>query len=358
MPASSSRHASSSPSGIERSRLIVFAMITLVCAVAGAGYAVSARWRAGRASTVTVPAADPGVLAAVTAAPHVLFLSREADGLKHAAVVPLDSLDGPRRLTAMTCERIYYMAGTGLCLASDRRGITRYYATIFDETFERTSRFDLPGLPSRARVSRDGRRVAFTVFVAGHSYATAGFSTRTEVIDASSATSLVELEQLNVTKDGAPIKAVDFNFWGVTFARDGQRFYATLSTGGQTHLVEGRQADRTARVLTSNAECPSLSPDETRIAYKKRVPRLGRMLWRVAVLDLTSGAERVLDPEGRNVDDQVEWLDEESLLYGMPDDRVAGRSNIWRIDADGSGAPQLFLANAESPAVVRAGPPD
>jgi hypothetical protein len=158
---------------------------------------------------------------------------------------------------------------------------------------------------------------------------------------------------MQVTRDGAPFQAVDFNFWGVTFARDGDRFYATLSTGGRTYLVEGRLSKRTARVLASNVECPSLSPDERRIAFKRRVPRFGRMLWRIGVIDVSSGAERVLEPEERNVDDQVEWLDDLSLLYALPDDRIGGRSNLWKIGADGSSAPQLFLANAESPAVVR-----
>jgi hypothetical protein len=330
----------------------MFLAIVAICLVAGAGYILSVRWRT-HATVATVSTADPRVLVSVTAAPHLLFLSREADGLKHAAVVSLEAPAGPRQLTAMSCERIYYAAGTGLCLASDRRGITRYHGVFFDEAFTEVSRFDLPGLPSRARVSRDGRQAAFTAFVAGHSYATAGFSTRTEILDVSRTASLLELEQMQVTRDGAPFQAVDFNFWGVTFARDGDRFYATLSTGGRTYLVEGRLSKRTARVLASNVECPSLSPDERRIAFKRRVPRFGRMLWRIGVIDVSSGAERVLEPEERNVDDQVEWLDDLSLLYALPDDRIGGRSNLWKIGADGSSAPQLFLANAESPAVVR-----
>jgi hypothetical protein len=250
---------------------------------------------------------------------------------------------------------LYLNAGRGLCLASDRRGITRYHGRIVDRTFTETSRFDLPGIPSRARVSRDGRRAAFTVFVTGHSYTTAGFSTRTELIDASTGASLAELEQITVLKDGAPFKAADFNFWGVTFAQDGDRFYATLSTGGRTYLVEGQLARRTARILASNVECPSLAPDGTRVAYKKRVSRMGRMFWRIGVRDLASGTEQVLDAENRNVDDQIEWLDDSSLLYGLPDERLAGRSNIWIMEADGTSAPRLFIPNAESPAVVRPG---
>ena len=36
-----------------------------------------------------------------------------------------------------------------------------------------------------------------------------------------------------------PVTAVDVNFWGVTFARDSDRFYATMATGGKTYLIEG-----------------------------------------------------------------------------------------------------------------------
>ena len=35
-------------------------------------------------------------------------------------------------------------------------------------------------------------------------------------------------------------KSIDFNFWGVTFGRDGDRFFATLKTRGQRYLVKGR----------------------------------------------------------------------------------------------------------------------
>jgi hypothetical protein len=82
---------------------------------------------------------------------------------------------------------------------------------------------------------------------------------------------------------------------------------------------------------------------------------MGRMFWRIGVRDLASGTEQVLDAENRNVDDQIEWLDDSSLLYGLPDERLAGRSNIWIMEADGTSAPRLFIPNAESPAVVRPG---
>ncbi len=63
-------------------------------------------------------------------------------------------------------------------------------------------------------------------------------------------------------RDGQPFHALDFNFWGVTFAADGDRFFATLGTGGVMHLVEDRLADRTLRVVAEGIECPALSPDQ------------------------------------------------------------------------------------------------
>jgi hypothetical protein len=63
---------------------------------------------------------------------------------------------------------------------------------------------------------------------------------------------LANLEQFTTFRDGKRFKSIDFNFWGVTFARDSDRFYATLSTRGKTYLVEGNVRARRMRVLTEN----------------------------------------------------------------------------------------------------------
>jgi hypothetical protein len=97
----------------------------------------------------------------------------------------------------------------------------------------------LTGAPSRTRLSPDGRRAAFTVFDEGHSYADGVFSTRTTIVDAIGGTAIGELESWAVTRDGAPFRNRDFNFWGVTFAPDGNTFYATLRTRGSAYLIEG-----------------------------------------------------------------------------------------------------------------------
>jgi Tol biopolymer transport system component len=138
--------------------------------------------------------------------------------------------------------------------------------------------------------------------------------------------------------------AVDMNFWGVTFARDSDRVYATLATGGRTYLLEGSVSERALRVLHENVECPSLSPDGARIAYKRRTASQTRP-WRLTVLDLATMRETPL-AETRSVDDQVEWLDDAHVLYGI--DRA-----IMIARADGTGRPRRYVAEAGSPAVVR-----
>ena len=96
-------------------------------------------------------------------------------------------------------------------------------------------------------------------------------------------------------------------------------------------------------MLRENVECPSLSPDGTRIGYKKLVDRPG--VWRFHVLDLESGRDTPL-AETESVDDQLEWLDDDRLLYGKD-------GAVWTVNADGSGKPEQLLARAASPAVAR-----
>ena len=96
-------------------------------------------------------------------------------------------------------------------------------------------------------------------------------------------------------------------------------------------------------MIHENVECPSLSPDGTRIGFKKLVG--SPALWRFHVLDLRTGRETAL-AEVHPVDDQLEWLDNKTLLYGS-------NEGVWAVPADGSGAPRQYLAEADSPSVVR-----
>ena len=87
------------------------------------------------------------------------------------------------------------------------------------------------------------------------------------------------------------------------------------------------------RVLRDGVECPSLSPDGKQIAYKSRIG------------DRTAGTcgcstSATLDDhavaEKRSIDDQVEWLDDDTLVY-------SDGTNVFTVPADGSGEPELLV---------------
>ena len=224
-----------------------------------------------------------------------------------------------------------------------------FSAKILDGTLTEVGSVRLAGVPSRTRISPDGRYGAVTSFVTGHSYADVGqFSTAATIIDLERGRKVADLERdFAITVDGKRATARDRNFWGVTFSRDGDTFYATMATGGKTYLIKASLRRRTAVSIHVNVECPSLSPDETRIGYKKAVGH-DPPIWRFHVLDLATGRETAL-AETQPLDDQVEWLDDENVLYR------SGEST-WTVPADGSGAPRRWLAAGDSPAIVRAAP--
>ena len=187
------------------------------------------------------------------------------------------------------------------------------------------------------------------MFDEGHSYADGVFSTRTTIVDTIAGAPIGELESWKVTRDGAPFANRDFNFWGVTFAADGSTFYATLRTQGSASLIEGDVDKREARVLIQGAECPSLSPDHSRIAFKKRLGGSGGW-WQLSLYDLKTRAVRALSNDTESVDDQVEWLDASNVIYFRPND---DGNIIWRLPVDTGGPPAPFVREGFSPAVVR-----
>jgi hypothetical protein len=284
-----------------------------------------------------------------------LFLLRHTGTDKTYGRLAAESADG-REATPLNCERVYFAAGRGICLDARRGAITTYSAILFDARFQQSATLPLPGIPSRARVSPDGRYAAFTVFVSGHSYDSAGFSTHTSIIDSITGAPVVaNLEQMEVWSNGSRIQAADFNFWGVTFTRDSSRFYATLGTAGSTYLVEGTIANNRLTVIKDGIECPSLSPDNTRVAFKKRVPGTGLPKWRIAVLDLASLTESLVNEE-RYVDEQLVWLNDKEILYTQASEGALSRAvtDVWVVPADGTGQPKLLLHEAASPTPVRA----
>ncbi|MGW4474441.1 TolB family protein [Nonomuraea sp. NPDC004354] len=254
-------------------------------------------------------------------------------------IVVRDGRTGLVRGSRTRCERFATASGTGICLVTD---VAKTYAVVVDRTMRETRRLHIAGIPSRARVSSSGRMISWTVFVTGDSYNTSGFSTWTGILDNRTGYAVTNMEQIPLIKDGRRYHSADVNYWGVTFAPDDNRFYATVSTRGKTYLVQGDYGKWEARVLRANAECPSLSPDGGRLVFKKRMPG---GTWRLHALDLATMAETPL-AEQADVDDQAAWLDGDTVMYAKGGD-------VWAVPADGTGAPRLLVADASSPSAVR-----
>jgi hypothetical protein len=315
----------------------ILGVIVALCAVGASVYVAIAALGPNETTTEARPRAG-----ALLASTELMVRAVDPDEpTLNGRVYVLD--DGHLRKESgdLACERVYFAAGHGICMGVAPSGV-EYTASIFNSQLQREHTTTLTGLPSRTRVSSDGRYGAMTVFVTGDSYLSSptAFSTRTTILEMASGKQVGQLEQFKVSKDGEPFDAVDFNFWGVTFdPRDSDRFYATLGTGGVHYLVEGRVSDKSMTVLRDGVECPSLSPDGKQIAYKSRIGDEAR--WHLRVLDVATLDDHAVAEE-RSIDDQVEWLNDETLVYSD------GR-NVYTAPADGSGASEVLVHDATSP---------
>jgi len=346
-------------------RAQLFVALCVVCLLATTAYAwfTARRTAQQQPQQAGVAAADEPAsaaeLAAAMAVPHVVYLySPTGDQYRRVAIAPLDAPDR-QLLTPLQCQRVYASSDGGLCLGNNYVGgvTSAYNAYTFDRTFQPRFTFQQAGIPSRVRLSPSGKFGSMTLFVAGHSYADGAFSTATTLVDTVSGETLANLEQFTVVgRDGGQMSAPDFNFWGVTFAADNNRFFATLGSAGKTYLVEGDLAARRLAVMREGVECPSLSPDGTRLAFKQSVGGGLERAWRVAVLDLATLQDVPLPGESHNIDDQIEWLDNNHVLYALPDEGPPATiaTHIWLASVDGSEKPRIFLRFASSPAVVSA----
>jgi hypothetical protein len=318
--------------------LKILVAIVALCVVAGGAYVAVAALGPSETSTDARPRAGAVLVRSELMVRAVDQSNPRLNG--SVFIVDHGKVERPGR-EDLSCERVYFAAARGLCMGVAPSGVD-YTAAVFGPDLKATGSIPLSGLPSRARVSSDGRYGAMTVFVSGDAYleSSTAFSTRTYVVDMASGKAIGQLEQFGVSKDGKPFDAVDFNFWGMTFdPRDSDRFYATLATGDHHYLVEGSVSEREMSVLRDGVECPSISPDGKRIVYKSRID--GENRWRLRVLDLATLADHAVAEE-RSIDDQAEWLDDETLAYSD------GR-NVYTVPADGSGEPGLLVRDATSP---------
>jgi hypothetical protein len=335
-----------------KSRLLVLVVAALLLAGLGTGFVLHAASRAadGNRTRAGDPTVAAGGVSLAQRARLAFVNSAPGPHRTDVAAVPAADPGAARTASALKCARFYAASGTGVCLQSGLGVVSQTNrAVVTDAALHTEHTFALAGTPSRARVSPSGHLVAWTVFVGGESYGAAFFSTRTSIADTRTWQLLPNLEDFAITLNGSRYHAVDDNFWGVTFAADDDTFYATLGTGGHTYLMRGSVAHRTVTsVGVQNVECPSLSPDGTRIAFKKRILG-GASLWHEYVLDLRTMKQTPL-AEHRSVDDQAAWLDDRTVAYALPHEGDVKSTDLWSVPADGSGAPHLLIRDASSPA--------
>jgi hypothetical protein len=317
--------------------LLAGAVSALLIAVA-VGYVVVAGHRGpGPAAAGPVVDAGPG--------DRILFRSTAPGSYGRVGVVDRSSA---RTVSGVDCDRVYGAGGTVICLRPDGP-LATYQLAVLDARLAVRDTYPLVGVPNRARVSPSGHVLAWTVFVTGDSYNGGRFSTRVGMLDTVTGQTVDTLEDFTVTRDGRRYRAADLNFWGVTFADD-DHFYATMSTAGRRYLVAGDVAARTVRTLADNVECPSLSPDHRRIAFKAAIGGDPARGWRLSVLDLAT-MTRIPLAETRSVDDQAAWSGDGTVLYALR--RGTRAADVWSVPADGTGTPAILIPDAESPAALR-----
>jgi hypothetical protein len=337
----------------KRTRLILLGVVVALCVGVGVAYFGISRSSGAESPEVHVvgaatlgPGADPirTTQASSIESDELLFVSMIPDRTAGSlAVAPLSDPAGTRALSKLRCERVAYGGGRGVCLNRVGGEDAESEVEIFDSRFDVKREFELEGLPSRARVSADGRYAAITMFVPGEEDTDEGFSMETKILDLETGDEAVDFEQLRVTKGGRPFSTHDLQFSSVTFAAGSDHFYASLGSGTTGHLLEGSIGDRTLEVIADRVDSPSLSPDEKRVAFRRVVGGEGN--WRLFVLDLgTMKARRLAGSEP--IDDQAEWLDDRRVVY-------ANDNKLWVVPADGSGKPEQLLSYAFSPAVSR-----
>ncbi len=312
-------------------------------------------------------ASSPPVdIAAQRATPFVLVRAAGADAGRIDLVTYDPDTREPRsrRPTTLRCERVHLSADSVACmsyapgmpgssvlevLGADLKPLLRY-------------RVPQPSVISRTRLSRDGRHVGFTVFVAGHDYGTPGaFETVMTIIDVPERRIVVTTNGVVVSHEGRPIagtpetsvKPTELNLWGSTFdPAQPDRFAMTVAIGGRPWLALGSLSKGAATTLRPDVECPSYSPDGRRIAFKKLRP--DRQGWNPAVLDLATGTETVF-ADRRSIDDQIEWLDDDTIVYEVTETRAFGaRTDVMIRDVrHPERAERVWIADAGSPASHR-----
>jgi hypothetical protein len=320
----------------------------------------------GAAPSTTAPDSPPASLAPMPAdtapalVPGELLVVQRIPGDAYGTLAVVEP-DGSRRpvegLEDERCDRVHAGGGVLVCVRSDTAFGAPAAGTATIRSLDDPTRPEIDwfptGLPSRARVAPDGSRFAVTSFVTGHSYLAVGeFSTETVISTPRLGPGTVWGDAIEVRPDAERYRAVDGNWWGVTFV-PGQpdAVYATYGSGGVAEVLRVDAATGIAEPALPLGACPSVSPDGRYVVFKRRVegasaPRS------LIVRDLRSGEEWELG-ETRFVDDQVEWLDDDTVLYAMNRDDatlVQPVADVWAVDVAPGAVPSVLVPFAASPA--------
>ena len=121
--------------------LVIIAAVTSAVLQAGPG-------EASAGATTALAKADR---------PMVVFRSLGGATRDQVGIAPADAAGGKATFAGMQCDRVYFSAGSGLCVARGGGFASGYRARIFGSDLRVRHELDLDGTPSRARVSATGR---------------------------------------------------------------------------------------------------------------------------------------------------------------------------------------------------------
>ena len=303
---------------------------------------------------VPTPTAPASIEAGLTAQPGEVLVVNRVPGDDYGRLA-IRHADGTRTLLDRTCMRVHISADHGVCLSRDPGVVPQFTTTFFESANPEIEIKSYPSaLPSRARISPDGTFSAVTAFVTGTSYVDIGTETTTLVtIDEIESTSLLRgARAFDVISDEPRFDNLDPQYWGISFV-DENEFYITGYFGTAPEILRGTLDDMTFEPTGWVGSCPSVSPDGKTVVYKDMLPNGD---FELVAVDVATQEKWKLG-ETRSVDDQVEWLDNDTILYALHpeggDNPVQPEFDIWMIDIAEGSEPVLFLPNADSPAVAR-----
>ncbi len=329
-------------------------------------------------ATLRAPATQPGPSADVRSSqsprpPFVMFRTlAPPEGHGRVATLSLATRDATRQVGGLSCLRLHYAGGRGLCLVQETaENPPTYAAFVFDESLTRGVRFALSGVPTRVRVAPNGRRAAITTYEEEERPEGERLATHSIIVDLQSGQVLADLREFRLELGAfaavpglspvssavagradveAPIgaKAEPLDFSSVAFEPDSDRFFATLTTSSERFLVAGSVDQRALRIIRPGIASEGLSPDGRHLAIKRLIDERGA--WQLGVIDVQSWNERDLRQGSSSVDDQVEWWDDRHVLYH---DMDGDTTSVWILPVDGVNGPRVAIKDAYSAAVQR-----